>query len=978
MSEYAFFPTLIVRNPAFSYQDYSLKNLEEALQNPYFKKAIKLASVSLYEQLEKKGFLLEHMDTKMRTTLWKYFNRLCFRPTPFGLFAATSVMQWGVAEQAVLTNFKAHTMVDFEFGVQQQLLPLFQHRRFQVNTTIYTAGREFRFLTAWREPNESDRKFFIKSIVKIPILQKIIAFCHSLKTYPSIVSFIGAETGLTVAEAEKLLETLISIQFLVDDHDVNIIGDDYFVSHNDAPDLDTDQAAPCYLNLIGECYSGSLHTRYQRTIKKAVDCLHILLKNAPLDKPMQRFVTAFNRKFEGQRIPLLYALDPETGIGYEGLEAEIEGQDLLDGINWSAKADYNLPVYWSSAHSLLLEKWNTSTLARKTIVLTPGDISAIDDNIQGAPTPQTMSTLFKVVNGQVIVESIGGITGTALIGRFTPFDEKIAGFAKEVADFEAAQNPGVIFAEIAHICESHTANINRRQHIYAYEIPVLTRSVLPESKQFTPSDLYVSIVNDEIILFSESMQKRVIPRLSSAFNFKRNHLSLYRFLCDLQFQGINGNLNLDLKNYFPGMNFYPRVQFGDSILYLATWYLSRIELTDLQSLNPTLPAEVNRIIEKLSLPRWIALTSHDNQLVFDLMSTEQLTVFLTIIKGQKKITIKEHLYEITDTPLVKDEGGKPYAGQFIATLYRRGRTYAATNLARHPPAKSTRRIVPGDGWVYYKVYIHPSRQNEVLLILYKRCIAPLCGQNTVMQWFFIRYTDPEPHLRIRLKVKKDLDATVIASLNHQLKQCLKNGLVADYLIAIYERELERYGHLTMDSFEQIFFKSSELNIRFFKALIKNEVMPPNLLIIFSNVSLIMENFNFFGVQRLSFLTQVTHSLLCEFNDQADLKYALDSKYKQMKSLLTAWENGDLMVKKALLWKHSSDFAQSIRYLAQGTARSKTDQQFKWAADIIHMHLNRFFLSEQRKQELVVYYLLMKHESAKLARTANQAVSIIPA
>ncbi|MGZ4015926.1 MAG: lantibiotic dehydratase C-terminal domain-containing protein, partial [Mucilaginibacter sp.] len=42
------------------------------------------------------------------------------------------------------------------------------------------------------------------------------------------------------------------------------------------------------------------------------------------------------------------------------------------------------------------------------------------------------------------------------------------------------------------------------------------------------------------------------------------------------------------------------------------------------------------------------------------------------------------------------------------------------------------------------------------------------------------------------------------------------------------------------------------------------------------------------------------------------------------------------------------------------------QMQRWLSDLIHMHLNRLFTDNARKQELVLYYLLLKHEKALLA------------
>jgi len=69
------------------------------------------------------------------------------------------------------------------------------------------------------------------------------------------------------------------------------------------------------------------------------------------------------------------------------------------------------------------------------------------------------------------------------------------------------------------------------------------------------SDLWVRYENNEIILESKKLGKRVIPRLSSAYNYNHSDLPVFRFLCDLQHQSIQSNLTLNLSSLFPALTF---------------------------------------------------------------------------------------------------------------------------------------------------------------------------------------------------------------------------------------------------------------------------------------------------------------------------------------------------------------------------------------------------------------------------------------
>ncbi|MFD2146264.1 lantibiotic dehydratase [Mucilaginibacter antarcticus] len=183
------------------------------------------------------------------------------------------------------------------------------------------------------------------------------------------------------------------------------------------------------------------------------------------------------------------------------------------------------------------------------------------------------------------MESLGGVTATALIGRFTSWNKEIQRLSKEITAIEQSANPNVIFADIGQLSDPHADNINRREHAYAYEIPVNVVSTLEKDYQIPLSDLWLSVIDNELILESHAHQKVIIPRLTSAYNYSRNNLAVFRLLCDLQYQGLQGTYTFSLAQYFPGMAYYPRVVYKQTILSPAVWYLSTHDLKDMQRLS---------------------------------------------------------------------------------------------------------------------------------------------------------------------------------------------------------------------------------------------------------------------------------------------------------------------------------------------------------------------------------------------------------
>jgi hypothetical protein len=91
---YDFLPELFLRAPFYSYKKFDLAALPEVLQDLHFRNAIWLASPVFHRSLKGKNFEFEQLNEKEKFTLAKYFNRMCYRPTPFGSFATFTNLSW--------------------------------------------------------------------------------------------------------------------------------------------------------------------------------------------------------------------------------------------------------------------------------------------------------------------------------------------------------------------------------------------------------------------------------------------------------------------------------------------------------------------------------------------------------------------------------------------------------------------------------------------------------------------------------------------------------------------------------------------------------------------------------------------------------------------------------------------------------------------------------------------------------------------
>ena len=127
-----------------------------------------------------------------------------------------------------------------------------------------------------------------------------------------------------------------------------------------------------------------------------------------------------------------------------------------------------------------------------------------------------------------------GPSGARMLGRFCHVDPEIdEGVRKHLAD-EEALHPDAIFAEIVHLPAGRIGNVLARPVLRGHEIAFLGRSGAPPDRQIAVQDLMVTVSGDRIRLRSRSLDREIIPRITSAHNTSMESLGVYRFLAAIQ------------------------------------------------------------------------------------------------------------------------------------------------------------------------------------------------------------------------------------------------------------------------------------------------------------------------------------------------------------------------------------------------------------------------------------------------------------
>lgn len=1012
MIDVCFNSYIFLRTPTLSYNDHNSEP-ERIIKLHSFQLAIFFASESLYMELMRHDFNYHLLDKKVKFSLQKYLNRMCYRPTPFGMFSAFTSLDWCKTEDSkagiLLEDNYLYVSPDFQLLIdlarEIESLDTIHNLKYYSNNSIYSIKNEKRYLTYNYDTKEERNVFLISSYKSDRLLNKIITFCKNGKTRIQLTNWLNELIGSNEG-VKDYIDDLIDVGLLISELSPNMSGKKYFeritdiifespnkhlffnsilkykyvienIKHENDVNIknliESSEFITYRRALKSKFYVGyekktnsSLNLKYQQYIKEGLNCLDKLALDTN-SKPLTNFKNRFTARFEDQEIPLLVALDREAGIGYDGLESNLISSGLLNGIHLDIQPN-NLNFSWTPIHEFFLSKLSKAK-DDQTIIISDKELEKLDRKSE-LKTPPSFSVIFRTCGSKIWIEQAGGCTAAALLGRFTQFNAEILTKSRKIDLQESELNKDVIFVEISCFNDEHSANINSNAGIRQYEIPIGVHSTLNRSNIINLSDITVSVINNQIVIRSKKLNKIIIPRLSSAYNYTRSDLSIYRFLCDLQYQGLKSNYSIDLKTLLPGLNFYPRIEYKNCILFPATWILNTDEIAELKKEFEN-TAERNILYKSLRLKKHFALTEGDNQLYFDCDDHKSVLMFMKVISNKSSIILQEVFLDPAE--LVKNIDHQPLCGQFITAVINNSVTYNQITIdpLSVKKSKTKRTYLPGDEWLYFKLYSHPSISNNILLKKVSKIIGGLRKQNTLKCWYFIRYTDTDTHLRVRMRINKNNTSEVMQYFEKNIRNDFEKGRINNLLLDTYKREIERYGAYTIEYVERIFEASSDLIINFLKKKSKTQSSYSELHLALFTANIILEVFLKSPTEYISLLKLIHESMKHEFEDSRSVTFQLNNKYREYAAFIDNMNTNTTSV--VIVRKKELNNYIKVLNLLKTKANAFSDEKLnKMVADLLHMHLNRVFTENHRKQEFIIYYLLYKHHLSLKARKTKAA------
>lgn len=1010
--------------------------------------ALFLASPVLHGQLEKRmagNASSAADDEQLIVSLTRYLLRMTTRCTPFGLFAGCTLGEWGEKNDIRLSlpdRFVRHTRPDMVYLCQlsqniSQLPGIREWLQYFPNSSHYVFGSNIRFADYYYRHN--NRFHRLASAEYSEYLERILNRCANGALLDELAEEI-MDDEIGKEDAREFLYELIEGKLLVSELDGNTTGPEMLdrtitvlqrLKHS-AVALDMagqlERLRDALLQIDSNHVAGNTPNPYERvidilnTIEHSVDANNLLqvdmLKPAEtcsLDSKVlhsiQRGLTVINRltpkmtsarldgfkkafeaRYETKSIPLLEALDVESGIGYHAT-GQSDINPLIDDLPLGT-AEGDATKTLSGLSAFWLQKLiQAHKDGRYEINLTDDDLEQIskpewDDLIESF---STMVSIVRVPSGPdalplIYMNNASG-PSTRILGRFTHLDPKLNEWVRAIAGADDALNEDTVTAEIVHLPESRTGNILMRTHVRDYEIPYLAHSTVTTERQIKLQDIYLQLVNNELILFSKTLGKRIIPAMSNAHNYTNNTLPVYQFLCDVQYQNKRAILQQNWGSLESEFKFLPRLTYENIILSRATWQL---HWTDLSTL-PQLSRETNpvpKILEwknNLNLPDRVLVVRGDNELFVDFNNYLCVKSFLHEIKKGASLRVAEFLFD-DQNQVITDTQGKAYANE-IVVVFNKEKPNPKTQ--KPMPVSATalcRSFPPGSEWIYFKLYCGIRTADEILHARILPLTQLFARNGWVDRWFFIRYSDPDKHIRLRFHLSDQRHLGAVISMVYQaLEQPLQQRLIWKLQTDTYEREVERYGVHTMEISESLFHCDSLHTLLFLQQSGDFQEAARWYYGLLAADSLL----NCFGMSleaKIAFTEMMKDAFEAEFKvkDNVRLRKLVNDKFRnhrqQIIPLLDSSDEDSFGDLYRLMASRQSD-TQSIADNILKIYKEQRINPERYMPSYIHMLFNRLFTSGQRTYELVLYELLYgyyqyKFHVAKKRPSVQQVESVV--
>nr|WP_240344107.1 lantibiotic dehydratase [Paenibacillus sp. SYP-B3998] len=992
-------------------------NLTSVTENPIVREAIAVASPSLLGSLDKLNTMTDFKKKRQTfRSILRYFIRMTSRPTPYGLFSGVTLGRF--ADETKISfdsvqSYKKRTRPDMEwiFAIINDLEKkeeVFKQLKFVNNSLAYHIGsrlklpyQNFRDESAMRTGATSSATIkrtavvdFVMNITTAPIhfddlfheVNKefpnteeriIIGFIKQLMNQEFLIS--NLRPPLTDESPFKhLVETIFPLKYVDEIKDaINCI----VKSINDYDQTHVGEGEKEYIEIVrkmNELYPvtnllqvdlalGKIDVKINKKIKSEIEnAADVLWRLSPdvINPHLHKYKLEFVEKYGVYReVSLMELLDEGLGLGAPPTYTLPEGFYVPE----------NPPKLSDEGREKFLKVWLAEAISEGNLELhlTEEMIKKIEFPEKGLTPPLSLEIYATIAaksasaldkdEYKVILNPNSGNPGAGKsFGRFLDMlDSSAEEQVKNIYAQEEELKPDAIFAELIYLpVHTRDTNITITKNLRKYHIIMgVSPSSNQDSKSISLSDLVVGLRNNRFYLKSKKLNKEVIITTGHMFNARRG-ANVYRFLREISAER-HRNCSLFQWGSLSNFPILPRLVYRQSIISLAQWSLHSLPDSCYGQVDDQKWfAEFQQWRQKWKVPRYVFQTVSDNRILLDL---ENYLHVNGLKKDWTQTTKSEHII-LTETGMDFDEyfangEGGSYSIECVVPLIR---TFGEPNnneefLIQSGSSQHVPAYFPGSEWLYLKLYGLAGREEEFISSRLVEFFRNFDGLS--LQYFFIRYVDPEPHIRLRIKSDPSFIVNkVLPQIRLWTSELQSEGLLKRMIIDTYEPETERYGGpLLIGLAEEYFAIDSEIVCEWLLLKRSGQLIIDKTTLAIVSILDIIENSPLSLEGKIEWLRKksISKRYLKEFRQNKDLYLSL-THYKNQ------WETVQKYKMNSVISSFSRRLPVLKKYMNAIKEIEKTQHLqndiYSILDSIMHMHINRL-LGVDREQEIKVLELV---------------------
>ena len=541
----------------------------------------------------------------------------------------------------------------------------------------------------------------------------------------------------------------------------------------------------------------------ERVAAEAANAAAVLLRLSPTPSGPAH-LAGFRRAFEQRygrhaEVPILDMLDPNTGLG--SLPAPAAGR-----LEARRSAGRNATVL-ALATAALRDRTRCidldAALLRRLETADPATVELpVSLDLAVSVSSPSAAALDRGDFELVVAPTVGSGAAGRMLGRFADLVPGAEGALRRLADEEQTSLPGTVLAELTYAPRSaRQANVATRPNLRHYEIAIGLPSGTDPAHTIPVDELRVGVRDGRFRLRWAATGDEVVVTAGHMLNTSRAP-EIVRFLADV---GRDGVCQLGGFSWGPAAAFpyLPRIRAGRTVLALAQWRLSATDLVGDRGVDrpaaKDIPADLEdfrRLLEdwrrRWAAPARLAVAVGDRRHALDLTRPSDADELRrTLRRTTGPVTLTE-LYPDVDDLWLEDTAGSRFAAELVVPLIRRTPSLPA------PPARPVSTAVadprpPGSDWLFLKLYTGPDLEDDLLSGPVRTLVADAAALG-VRDWFFLRYGDPERHIRLRFHGEPGhLLGTLLPHVTTWAADQLAAGLCRRFAVDTYEREIDRFG-----------------------------------------------------------------------------------------------------------------------------------------------------------------------------------------